>query len=432
VLSEENKLLYSFSSGSVLLLALILSWRQYYIRRKIRSSVRLKSGNQLSRLYYSFNPSNAVTPVLFIAAGIFTVFITGANRVNISDKQLNRSGGTGGYLLWCENTIPVKEDLYSKPGRKSMGLDSDQLSAMHFVQIKRAAGNDASCLNLNHITVPPLLGISPEEFIANKSFSFSRVLSPKSIDNPWQYLNRPSENNSIYGIADQTVLEWGLKLKTGDTLAVRAENGQRLNIIIAAGLKSSVFQGNILIGKENFSKYYPSVSGSQVLLVDGNKALIDVYRNALSERLENYGINIESTGNRLASFFKVTNTYLSVFGIFGALGMIIGVAGLGFVLLRNYDHRKYEFALLLATGFNVKKIRSMILSEQLRILFAGIISGIMSAFVATYPSVKNSPDIPWVYIILMILAILLTGFSVMFFSVRSISRNSLIASLKKE
>ena len=32
---------------------------------------------------------------------------------------------------------------------------------MNFVQIKRSAGNDASCLNLNHITAPPLLGIDP-------------------------------------------------------------------------------------------------------------------------------------------------------------------------------------------------------------------------------------------------------------------------------
>ena len=28
-------------------------------------------------------------------------------------------------------------------------------------------------------------------------------------------------------------------------------------------------------------------------------------------------------------FYEVTNTYLSVFGVFGALGMITGIAGLG-------------------------------------------------------------------------------------------------------
>ena len=195
----------------------------------------------------------------------------------------------------------------------------------------------------------------------------------------------------------------GIKIKTGDTLILRAENGQPLNIIIAAGLKSSVFQGYVLIGMDNFTKYYPSVSGSSVLLVDGDPALIDLYKSTLNERLENYGINIEQTTDRLASFYEVTNTYLSVFGVFGALGMITGIAGLGFVLLRNYNHRKREFALMLATGFSVKRIRRMILSEQMLILFAGIISGVISAIVATLPSLKNSPDIPWFFLFIMVL-----------------------------
>ena len=43
-------------------------------------------------------------------------------------------------------------------------------------------------------------------------------------------------------------LSGDLKIKPGDTLMMRSENGQKLNIIIAAGLKSSVFQGYVIIG----------------------------------------------------------------------------------------------------------------------------------------------------------------------------------------
>jgi putative ABC transport system permease protein len=128
----------------------------------------------------------------------------------------------------------------------------------------------------------------------------------------------------------------------------------------------------------------------------------------------------------------VTNTYLTVFGVFGALGMITGIAGLGFVLLRNYNFRKREFALMMATGFSVNKIRRMILSEQMLILIAGIISGVIPAIVATLPSLKNSPDIPWLYLILMVSAILLTGSAALFFSVRAVTNDSLTASLKRE
>jgi len=352
--------------------------------------------------------------------------------MNFNEKHLKRSGGTGGYLLWCENTIPVKENMNAISGRKALGIDNEQLMKMSFVQAKRSSGDDASCLNLNHVTAPPLMGIDPADFISKGSFSFSKSIPQKNVENPWMYLNVSSENNTIYGIADQTVLEWGLKISPGDTLILRAENGQPLNIIIAAGLKSSVFQGYVLIGMDNFIKYFPSVSGSSVLLVDGDPLHIDLYKSSLNERLDNHGTYIEQTTDRLASFYEVTNTYLSVFGVFGALGMITGIAGLGFVLLRNYNYRKREFALLLATGFPVKRIKRIILSEQILILFAGVTSGVISAVVATLPSLTNSADIPWLFLGVMVSAIIITGLTVLIISVRSVSNESLISSLKKE
>jgi len=429
VFFKDQELSLCFGAGTVLLITLVLFWRQFFIGRIDHNMKRRKS---ISRLYYSFYPSHAVTPILFIAAGIFAVFITGANRMNFTGEHLKRSAGTGGYLLWCENTIPVKEDINTISGRKRLGLDNEQLMKMSFVQAKRSSGDDASCLNLNHVTAPPLLGIDPADFISKGSFSFSKSMPQKNVENPWQFLNVTSESNTIYGIADQTVLQWGLKIKPGDTLILRAENGQPLNIIIAAGLKSSVFQGYVLIGMDNFIKYYPSVSGSSVLLVDGDPGLAGFYKSTLSERLENYGINIELTTARLASFYEVTNTYLSVFGVFGALGMITGIAGLGFVLLRNYTYRKREFALMLSTGFPMKRIRRIILAEQMLILFAGVTSGVISAVVATMPSLTNSTDIPWLFLGMMVSAIIITGLAALVISVRSVTNGSLTASLKKE
>ena len=427
-LTSRQNLTWSYPAGAVLLLTMIFGWRQYFISGHT-GAMNSGSYRRISSHYYSFYPSNAVMPVLFIAAGIFTVFITSANKMSFNDKT-ESSGGTGGYLLWCENTIPVKEDLKSESGRKSLGLD--ELSGINFVQFKRSQGNDASCLNLNHITVPPLLGVDPSDFIEAKSFSFSKSLESNDKINPWQYLKMSSGNNAIYGIADQTVLDWGMKIKVGDTLIIRSENGNPLNIIIAAGLQSSVFQGNILIGMENFTKHYPTVSGSSVFLIGGEKVQIDLYKNTLDERLGNYGVNVEKTTDRLAAFYKVTNTYLSVFSVFGALGMITGIIGLGFVLLRNYNQRKQEFALMLAIGFHIKSIRKMIFSEQLLVILAGVSSGIISAVFATLPSLRNNAKVPWLFMIMVVMTIVVTGIIALLVSVRSITSQSLTASLKKE
>jgi ABC-type antimicrobial peptide transport system permease subunit len=425
-----KEIVLSFISGVLLMISILLFLRWRLVSKGMEKLPY--DHRRLSGLYYSSFPSHAITPVLFIAAGIFAFFITVVNRKDFDSLQNKRSSGTGGYLYWIENSLPIGEDPRTMNVKAKLGLDDDLLQNLQYVTMKRLPGNDASCLNLNHITAPPILGIDPSDFIKKKAFSFAGRYVDKSEGNAWKYLDKNAGNDIVYGIADQTVLEWGLKLKVGDTLALRSESGRTLKIVIAAGLKSSVFQGYIIIGKENFRKFFPSVPGISVLLVDGDQGTADSCRTILGERLGPYGPDISRTTDRLSSFYKVTNTYLTVFGVFGGFGMIIGIAGLGFVILRNYNRRRKEFALMLVNGFGMKSIRRMMFSEQMRSLFTGIITGITSAILATLPSLKNSADIPWVYICLMIAAIAASGSIAITVASRSISRNSLVLALKNE
>jgi len=431
LVSGSNSMALSFGAGTSLFISFIAGIWQYlsFTSNKERQK---RSKSDISGLYYSFYPAQALTPVLFIAAGIFSVFITGANRMDFSTEQVKKSGGTGGYQLWGEFSVPVNEDMNSIKGRRLLGLDDDELKEIDFVQMKRLAGNDASCLNLNHITVPPLLGIDPAKFISDGSFSFSKYIKDSDVENPWELLDKEPGTNIIYGIADQTVIQWGLMVAIGDTLVIRAENGQPLKIVIAGGLKSSVFQGHLLIGIENFVRYFPSGSGTQVFLAGGDLTKTGTYRDLLNERFQNQGINIETASGRLETFYQVTNTYLSVFGIFGALGMITGIAGLGFVLLRSYNQRKREFALMLATGFSVSGIKMLIFKEQTALLAAGVITGVISATVATLPSLIDNPEIPWLFLAGMVVAIIVTGITVLMLSLGNITESSLSQCLRKE
>lgn len=418
----------SFAAGSSVMITFLIFWRHYFLTSgKGHASLRSNSER-----YYALSPSHGITPILFIAAGIFAVFITEGNRMSFDEKKLNRNGGTGGYLIWAETRLPVSEDLNTNTGRKSAGLDDNIFDSITIVQAKRSAGDDASCLNLNHVTAPPLLGIEPSIFTERGSFSFATVISGDKDKGAWDYVNRPSENGIIYGVADQTVLQWGLMIKTGDTLILRSETGQPLKIIIAGGLQTSVFQGHILISRSNFIKFYPSISGNSVFLIDGDNKHTDNYLSTLSQIFEGYGVEVQTTTDRLASFYAVTNTYLSVFSFLGLLGMVIGIAGLGFVLLRNYNRRKKEFALLLAVGITVVKIKRMIFSEQLLILIAGISAGVISALIATLPSIRENPAIPWGYLFAMIAAIFVTGILSLLLSMRQISGETLIKSLRSE
>jgi putative ABC transport system permease protein len=423
---------FAFVAGSFLFLTLILFFRQYYLGGIIPSDLKILHNYNFSRLNYRFRPSYAIAPVIFIATGIFALFITSFNRVNYDMGENNKSGGTGGYLFWCETGVPVIQDLSATKAKREFGLEDDDFKGMEIVQIARKEGDDASCLNLNHVASPPILGIDPAIFINRGSFSFSSAISEFTGKNPWEMLGSAPLNNTIYGVADQTILEWGLKIKCGDTLVMKAESGQILKIIMAAGLRSSIFQGNILIGSANFKKFFPSVSGSSLFLVDGNPVLSERYKRILEERFVNYGISVDPATERLKSFYQVTNTYLSVFTILGAFGMIMGIFGLGFILSRNYHQRLKEFALLNATGFSIFRIRKYLLSDLFVILSAGIITGIISAIVATLPSIRGNSDLPWKILLVMILSVLITGISILFITVRMVSHETLISNLRKE
>ena len=431
-LVKGNATIFSFAAGTFLFIILVLALRQYYIRRKETSSASGKLKRNFEKQFYSFHPAHAITPVIFIAAGIFAVIITGANRQVISDKMLLPSGGTGGYLLWAESAVPVKENLVSPEGRREFGLDESDLEDLVLTQAKRLPGDDASCLNLNHVTAPSILGIDTDAFISKGSFSFASQLKGSEDRNPWSLLKEKPASNTIYGIADQTVLEWGLKLKTGDTLIYVGENGQPLNIVICAGLKSSVFQGYLLIGSRNFGLYFPSVSGNSIFLAEGDPELSDYYIETLSERLSGYGLSIEPASRKLASFFVVTNTYLDVFTVLGALGLVLGVIGLGFILIRNFNQRKREFALMMATGYTNRQIKSRILNDQMIILIYGVITGSLSGLTATMQSLRSGSEIPWFIIMTMIILILAAGFMTIFFSVRTVRSTSLVTQLRKE
>jgi ABC-type antimicrobial peptide transport system permease subunit len=432
VILHDYSTLLSFIGGSFLFATMILVLRYYFIRKdgSVKAADNYKTN--YSKRFYFFHPEHAIVPVIFIAAGIFAIIITGANRLIITDKMLLPSGGTGGYLLWAESAIPVKEDLNAAKGKTEFGFDEEELKDLEFVQAKRLSGDDASCLNLNYVAVPSVLGIDPSDFIKRGSFSFASKIKIPANKNPWSLLDELPVNNTIYGIADQTVLQWGLKLKIGDTIFFRTENQGLLNIIICGGLKSSVFQGYLLVGENNFMRYFPSVPGSSIFLIAGKPVLSELYLNTLNERLSEYGFSSETAAEKLASFFQVENTYLNVFTVLGVFGIVLGVIGLGFVLIRNFNLRKSEFALMMATGYTQNKIRTLILGDHILILFWGIFTGTFAGLIATLPSIKGNYEMPWSILVLIIIAIAAIGSASVFLSVRSVRGSSLISQLRKE
>ncbi|MBR9997923.1 MAG: ABC transporter permease [Cyclobacteriaceae bacterium] len=372
-------------------------------------------------------PSRSIRIVLLFAIGTFVIVSTGLNQKDLYSGSTDKKSGTGGFLFYGETTLPVLSGLNMESSRLSYGFESQ----LEFVQMRKKEGDDASCLNLNRITQPRILGFKAEEFVGR--FTFIKLSDDLDEDEPWTSLQKILPGNVIPAVADQTVIQWGLGLKVGDTLTYLDEHGETMKIKLVGGLANSIFQGNVLIDESHFLNHFPSSSGTHVMLVDGNFQEAGKVASELERGFRNHGLELTLAAERLAGFNEVENTYLSIFLLLGGLGMILGTVGLGISLARNMFDRRQELGLLKAIGFPDRTILSLITWEHLILLVAGTAIGAVSAFIAILPSLLSAfVDASWQTAMVILLIILVNGLIWILLVTRHYLKKKLIASLRAE
>jgi hypothetical protein len=396
-----------------------------------------KAGMNLLRLALmnaGRNRGRSMSVIIILSLGVFSIVITGAYRRTFVGEENLIQSGTGGYQLWVETALPVIVNLNSPEGKSRLILENDRdLDAVRFLQFLSLEGDDASCLNLNQVQKPRILGVPADEFDTRGAFSFARLASGIDRKHPWKGLKKVYGSNIYPAFADQTVIHYGLKKSLGDTLVFLNEQGKPFRLILAGGLDNSVFQGNLLISDNVLHEQFPSIGGSRVMLVETPSDRQELISTTLANSLPDYGIEITSASARLADFNSVENTYLTVFMMLGGLGLLIGTFGLGLLLLRNIMERRHELALLIAVGYRKKLLVRLILSEYFFLLLAGVFCGSFSAFIGIMPSLISPVfTLHPGYLISIILLILLSGSLWIFVSARYILHQNLINALRED
>jgi len=371
----------------------------------------------------------SLTLIGLLAAGVFITFTVGANRAGSRQPPTERSSGTGGFALWAESSLPIIYDLNSEKGKAFYQYDDPNVA---FVPFKKKQGDDASCLNLHRISTPTLLAVEPDLLAKRNAFSAVKALPDVDLDNPWGALQE-KRGDVIPGIADQTVIVWGLGKDVGDTLTYVDEHGRDLNIRLIAGLASSVFQGHVMIDENYFNQHYPSSNGHFVFLIDTPRDSLQETAEQLRWTFQDQGLTVQDTDERLAEFNKVNNTYLSIFMILGGLGLVLGSLGIGIVLVRNVLARRGELALMRALGFQQSMVKQLILSEHLVLLASGIGWGALAAFLAVLPALMTpGSSIPYATIIFTFVLVMGSGILWTILAAQLALRGDLIPALRNE
>jgi putative ABC transport system permease protein len=385
-----------FASGGLVLAGLLALAHGGLGLLQQAAARRAPSGLRLAIRSVALRPGRSLACIALVAFGVFLVIAVAANRRGTVRDPGERSSGTGGYALWGQTTLPLTQDLNSVRGRARFGLTSEATAGAVFTPLRLREGDDASCLNLNRVATPHLLGVDPAALDQRGAFSFVQLADGADAAHPWRLLDGDLGPDTVPAIADWAVIRWGLGKAVGDTLTYTDDAGRTFQVRLIAGLAPSIFQGHLIVSERHLLQRFPSLGGARVLLVDAPPDRAAPLERALTGRLADLGLACAPTARRLAEFNSVENTYLSIFMLLGGLGVLLGSAGLGVVAARNILERRAELAVLRAVGFRRRHLRRLVFAEHSALALAGIVAGALAAGVAVTPALL-APEVrvPW-------------------------------------
>ncbi len=425
-----------FGSGFLGLIT-SLCWTALYLRRRRSGWIHGSGWRAFARLGIrnaTYRPGRSLVCATLIASATFIIISMEAFRQNPQEVELSPQSGTGGFPLMAEAAIPIVHNPNTEEGREAIGLSAAGETHVNFIPFRERPGDDASCLNLYAPQELRILG-AQHSFITSDRFSFQSSLADNEAEkkNPWLLLEKSKDASVIPAIADANTIQYILHRSLGSEIEVRGDNGQAVRLRLVAALRDSIFQGEVLIAEASFLKLFPEHQGYSFFLLDLPQNQAANLRKPVQEALSDWGVSVDSTQERLAAYHRVENTYLSTFQSLGALGLILGTAGLAAILLRNILERRKELALLRATGFSHRVLAGIILFENVVLLFWSLAAGSGCALLAVIPALQTrGTSIPLTVSGLMILSVLIVGLLSSLVAVIAALRTPLIAALHSE
>jgi putative ABC transport system permease protein len=384
----------------------------------------------------AFRPSRSVLSAALIAAAAFIIVSLDAFRRG-GQIEPGPHSGTGGFALIGRSEVPIVQNPNEASGREALVL-SPVFERTRFTRFRLRPGEDASCLNLYRPTNPTI--VAPERgFIESGRFAFAASLAETEAEraNPWRLLERDVQDGVVPVVADATSLEYVLHASLGDTFSIDIGADRPLVLRFVGALRDSVLQGELVMSEKDFVRLFPAQQGYRVFLIDAPEAITPAATAALAGTLERelspFGFDAVATADRLVSFHRVENTYLSTFQALGGLGLLLGTIGLAAIMFRNVLERRRELALLRAVGYDAHRISIMIVAEAAVVLGAGLAAGAGCAAVAIAPAwLGRGGALPGPGLIALLLAVGVAGLVSSILATRAALRGNVLQALRAE
>lgn len=428
--------------GAALLMVLLLFFRRH-LRRQGKNARPAWTHKwllwSLAERSAARNPSRSVITVGLMATATFLIVAMSSFRLAPTEQ------GIGGFRFIAESAEPIYADLNTQASwNEYFGSRAEAFAGSSILGMRLRPGDDASCQNLYQSTQPQVLGVTDQVIqhfdspqVTSFTWAASAAKTAAEEANPWHLLadGQSKTDTPIPVILDKNTAMYSLHLYrgVGEEFDFTYDN-HPIRFRVTGLLENSVLQGSLLIGEADFRRQFPQISGYRYFLISTPDEKATAVATALEDRFSDQGLDVTPARDVLDQLLAVQNTYLSTFQSLGALGLLLGAFGLVTVQLRGVLERRGELALLRAVGYRRRRLAELVLLENIVLLAAGLVTGIVAALLAVLPhKLLGNSAISWLLLrdlTVMLSAVFFAGLISSYFTIRAVLRLPLVAALR--
>ncbi len=176
-----------------------------------------------------------------------------------------------------------------------------------------------------------------------------------------------------------------VSLDVGDVLTIRTPVGAETNVTII-GIMDQYFNSGIYCSQEFLHSFNPLASDSLLYIESGH--LSGVTDGEISKKLEQlfveYGLTTLVVRDTVEEVMTMVASVMQLMEIFLGMGLIVGIAGLGIITIRNVAERKQEIGVMRAIGYQRDMILKSFLLETSFTSLLGIVVGTLMGLAISY------------------------------------------------
>lgn len=167
-------------------------------------------------------------------------------------------------------------------------------------------------------------------------------------------------------------------------------SGHSATLTIAAKIDNDFIGNGAMVGQAFMRSLVSDVSPSRHYVAVASGRGASEVADRLTAKLIAYGVDASTFESRIGEQLDQQQGFLSLMQGYMGLGLVIGIAGLGVVMVRAVRERRRQIGMLRAMGFSSRIVRHAFLVEASFLAVQGIVLGTVLALATTYTMLTHS------------------------------------------